>query len=494
MNTRIRLIAVCVLCGLAGLGIGLTMRADGLLRIVADALGQPESDSGESGDSESGPDGEVHLTETAQKTLALRTGIARPGNFIRHIRLPGEVLEKPGHSGRTVASRVRGIVRQVFCSHGQLVRPGDPLFRIQLSGDAIVTAQVALLETRQQIESTRAELDRITKLVTQGTVPARERIQLEYSLKRVESLRDLRRKELLVRGLTATQIDQIAESGELLDEFLIRVRGDAAAAVNGQPELASAGAPAIALLLDEAEASGADVAFTVEEINVHPGQSIGPGDQLADLAWHDRLFVVGHAFERDVLAVTALNDRGWAATIEYGAHDATVELPGLPIQFMDNHVDEKSGTFRFYVDIENTLLQDRTHANGAVFRTWRFKPGQRVHVRIPVEELTGQFVLPREAVVQEGPDAFVFRYGGRAHAHDHSVEEADDHAHDHEAEDMFLAVPVSVLHRDSRSVVVANGGKLLPGTKIAMNNAYQLYIASRAGSGGGSGHGHPHPH
>lgn len=499
MSPRLRTTVICLFCAVLGLGLGLTIRADGLFGIFANALGQHADDEADVKQAAAGPDGDVHLTVSARRSLGLKTAIVRPKLFTRRIRLPGLVVEKPGHSGRTVASRVRGIVSAVYCTRGQLVRPGDPLFRVQLSGDALITAQVALLETTQQIVTTQIELDRITKLVARGTVPARERIQLEYSMKQLESSRDLRRKELLVRGLTTEQIDLVVDARELIDAILISVPGDASTPPATASPVVRAGTPAPGPLnrdqtikVVHVDAASDNKSFTVEEINVHPGQSIGPGDRLADLAWHDRLSVVGHAFERDVAAVAAMSDRGWSTAIEYGAHDEIKELADLPIQFMDNHVDEHTGTFRFYVDVRNTVLQDRAGPDGIMFRVWQFKPGQRVHVTIPVEELTGQFVLPREAVAQIGPDAFVFRYAGGGHGHAHGDDEPDDQAH--EDEDIFRAVPVSIVHRDSQQVVVASDGKLLPGTKIAVNNAYQLYIASKSGAGGGGGHAHPHPH
>ena len=54
-------------------------------------------------------------------------------------------------------------------------------------------------------------------------------------------------------------------------------------------------------------------------------------------------------------------------------------------------------------------------------------------------------------------------------------------------------VPVRMLYRDDRAVVLADDGQLSPNMRIAMNNAQALYLAMKMNSGGG-GHHHDHEH
>lgn len=474
-----RLIAIGVLCGAVGLCIGLFVRADGLFQIAADAL-SPHADEEEKEKEDDPHAGQtiVAVREEAARSLQLKTASLKKSDYLKSIRVPGFIVEKPGHSGRTVSSRVRGIIREIYCSPGELLRPGDRLFRVELTGDGVVTAQVSLLETRQQIDATKKELARVEGLVANRTAPPSELIPIQMLLERLEKQGDLRRKELLVRGLSADLIAEILSTGNLRDEFVIRVPGGERPALDGQLALAPDDgitgtdfrAP---LLADDAAARPEE--FTVEEINVHPGQSVAPGDQLADLAWHDVLAVEGHAFERDVEAISRLAKNGWKAAIEYGSHDEEIRLANLEIRFVDNHVDEETGTFRFFLEIQNEEFHSTKNESGRTFKSWRFKPGQRVHIVIPIEQISGQFVFPREAVVQEGVDSFVFR------------------RHSQTAEfDEYEAIRVSVLYRDSKTVVVASDGKLTEGSRVVLNSAYQLYLATK--SEGGSGHDHPHPH
>jgi cobalt-zinc-cadmium efflux system membrane fusion protein len=494
---------------IAGLVVGLSVRADGLLRIVATSLNLALNLEGQSGASseshdhdpgeEAESDEHLDLTDVEIRSIGLRTKKVEPTDFVRTVAVPGMVIEKPGHSGRTISSKVHGIIREVFCAQGQLVRPGDPLFDLELTGDAFVTSQSALLETLLQIETTGKELARIAALTEKNLVPGRQKIELEYELSQLQKKRDLRRQELLVRGLTNDQINAVVDSGVLLDRITIRVPNRQATEPTGiLPVSAVANAqPSSTSGADILASAGRVDAFTVETIAVHPGASVAPGETLAHLAWHDVLYVEGYAFERDVETLASLHERGGDVSIEFGSHDEEVRVDGLALRFLDNHVDPDTGTFRFFLELKNEVLIDSKDDQGLFYRSWHFKPGQRLHIRIPVEEFSQQFVLPEEAIFEDSLLAFVFRRTQviEEHGHDHGEEEAHDHEHDHEFIYEFEKVPVRILHRDRAKVVVAAKGELKPDDRIAWNNAYQLHLAMQSGSGGHThDHGHGHAH
>lgn len=88
---------------------------------------------------------------------------------------------------------------------------------------------------------------------------------------------------------------------------------------------------------------------------------------------------------------------------------------------------------------------------------------------VPVNHLTGRFVLPADAVVKEGADAYVFRMNGK----------------------LLERVAVRIESLDSREAVLANDGALYPGDFVARNQAYQLNLALKKVQGGvGGGHSH----
>ena len=166
-------------------------------------------------------------------------------------------------------------------------------------------------------------------------------------------------------------------------------------------------------------------------------------------------------------------------TADFGLEHEKYSRDGLAIEFIDNHVDERSQTFSFYVPLTNEIVRDYEE-DGTRFRNWRFKPGQRAHLWIPVERWQSQIVLPLSAIVREGPDVFAFRR--LPHSLDQAVDEIE-----------FERIPVTLVHQDIQQAVLAQGGQLKAGDVVALNSAYELNLALKMASQGG-GHSHSHDH
>jgi multidrug efflux pump subunit AcrA (membrane-fusion protein) len=115
------------------------------------------------------------------------------------------------------------------------------------------------------------------------------------------------------------------------------------------------------------------------------------------------------------------------------------------------------------VTLPNDPLIREARGEGArEFVGWRYKPGQRMQLEVPVEEWPDRIVLPATAVAQDGVENYVFRENG----------------------DHFDRAPVHVEYRDPQRVVVANDGTLFPGDRIAMSAAQQLQLAIKNQTGG----------
>ena len=139
-----------------------------------------------------------------------------------------------------------------------------------------------------------------------------------------------------------------------------------------------------------------------------------------------------------------------------------------------------------------------------MFEQWQLRPGQRMHIRLPVERWVDQIVLPTDAVVVDGPNVFVFveHHHHDEHKHHHESDTTNQHAtsdlHESDGEDKVFVelepVPVHMLHRDDTTVVIADDGQLHTGEEVALNNAYKLYLAMKMQTGDGGGHHHHHDH
>jgi cobalt-zinc-cadmium efflux system membrane fusion protein len=140
----------------------------------------------------------------------------------------------------------------------------------------------------------------------------------------------------------------------------------------------------------------------------------------------------------------------------------------LTIHHLANTVGPASRTFGFYVPLVN---QSRAYRRGdRTYLLWRYRPGQRVRLHVPVEAFKDAIVLPPAAVARDGAEAYVFRANGA----------------------VFDRVAVAVLYEDRRGVVLADDGSVAPGQFVAMSGAAALNRALKAKQGGEAGHDHHH--
>ncbi len=443
-----------------------------------DHAGDHHADHDHAADGGHGADGEqnsLRLSEQARANLGLKLGAVELSEYKRSVVISGVVVEQPGHCERRVTTTLPGVVTKVHAFPGQTVRPGDPLLNLQPTGDLLAAAQSALLKTIQDEELIGLELQRISPLVESGSIPARSRIEKEYEQRRLTALKLVQMQELLVRGLSAEQIAEIVAHKTLLREFTIYVPGprppfNSADHGHEHPAVVPAGLLEGSPADDEGHEG---VVYTVERVGIFPGSLVQPGAELCDLAEHTELYLEGHAFERDDGVVTAVLQQSERITalFDLGPIQPLIR-EGLQIRYIDNMLDPVTRTLRFFVPLKNEVVRDAMADNGVIYRSWRFKPGQKVRLLLPVQRLSEQIVLPAEAVVSEGPDAYVFRANGQ----------------------LLEQVPVIVEHRDPRSVVIRNDGSVFPGDEIAMNQAYQIHLALQKQKGSGvdmhAGHSH----
>jgi multidrug efflux pump subunit AcrA (membrane-fusion protein) len=150
----------------------------------------------------------------------------------------------------------------------------------------------------------------------------------------------------------------------------------------------------------------------------------------------------------------------------------TDEIGGLKLLYLADTIDSQTRAFPFYLRLPNEIVFDQTNSDNHRFIEWKFKPGQRLELNVPVERWDKRIVLPVEAVVEETAEIYVYRQNGNA----------------------FERVTVHVEYRDNRWVVIANDGALFPGDVLAGRGAYQMHLALKNHAGGGidphAGHNH----
>lgn len=407
----------------------------------------------------------LELSAQAMKNLGLTADFLKPittATYYRTISVPAVIVERPGRTVLQVSTPMTGVVTQISAVPGSAVEPGTPLFQIRLTHEELVASQSEFVRALGELDVEERELKRLQAGVDSGVIPPRSVLEHQYAKEKLEALLGAQREALRLHGLSERQVSLIEKDRRLLSELNVTVPENRKI----QNELKLSGHEAyhpVVMTQNPADP------LIIESMNVQLGQSIEQGGKLCSLADYSRLYIEGRAFEQDADAISKATANNWKAQALFSAG---VAMNNLPISFIASEIDEDARTLKFFVDLENEIVRDHKEEDGNRFVSWKYKPGQRLQLMIPVEEWKDQIVVPVDAVAQEGAESFVFQQNG----------------------DHFDRIPVHVVHKDQSSVVIANDGALFPGDVIALRNAHQMQMALRNKAGGGidphAGHTH----
>lgn len=411
----------------------------------------------------------IELSAQARKNIGLEVAEAKLQSFDRAIAIPSMVVERPGHTMIKVAAPITGVVTAVYPLTGEAVASGSLLFRLRLTHEDLVQSQTNFLRTLGQLDVEEKEIARLEKL-TEGAVAGKVVLERKYERGKLEAALRAEREALLLHGLTTAQIDAIERGRKLfreMDIFAPLVHEDSS--LHDESEVRRAEeVVAGAAYRPEGEASQMMRRFVVGDLPARRGQVVQAGDPLCTLGDFTELYIEGRAFEQDAEALVKAANYGRKVTaVLEGAGTSSRMLEGLEFSHVANEVEADSRALHFYIRLPNDIARDSTDSEGRHFLTWKYKLGQRMQVRVPIETWKAVFVLPVDAVAQEGPESFVFVENG----------------------DQFDRKPVHVVYRDQVDAVIANDGSIYPGNSIAMNCAHQLQMAIKNKAGGA-----PDPH
>jgi multidrug efflux pump subunit AcrA (membrane-fusion protein) len=393
----------------------------------------------------------VHLSATARKNIGLTTGVVKPQDYTRSVTAPAIVAERPGRSQIQITGHMTGIVTKVYRIEGEAVAPGERLFDIRLTHEDLVTAQRDFLRYTEELDVVNREIARLEAIGT-GVIAGKRILEQKYERQKLEAALGAQRQALLLHELTEAQLDEIVATRKLIQSMTITA-----------PPLSEA---------EQQQPSADDDFYHVQQILVRRGQHVAAGDALAVLADHNVLYVEGQAFEDDAQRLVQASREGWPVAVAPVADGGS---PGkeekLQVLYVADHIEPESRALRFYLNLPNTLIRDESQGTHR-FVAWKYRPGERMEVRIPTgEALRNQIVLPTAAVVEDGAEAFIFEQNG----------------------DHFDRTPVHVIHRDKNFVVLENDGALI-GSTLALTGAYQLNLEMKKNAGGGvdphAGHTH----
>ncbi len=149
--------------------------------------------------------------------------------------------------------------------------------------------------------------------------------------------------------------------------------------------------------------------FEFQDLNVDVGHQVQAGQTLCTLANHRILAIEGRAFRDETLMLERSVEQGWPVEVDFqekaGADWPAIEQP-FRIRHISNTIDPANRTFGFRIPLKNESRSVVLDGNTQML--WRFRPGQRVRIMVPVEKLDDVFVLLADAVPRDLAEAFVF--------------------------------------------------------------------------------------
>jgi multidrug efflux pump subunit AcrA (membrane-fusion protein) len=402
---------------------------------------------------EHGPAERVKPTPQAVANLGIVPTPLALQSYRRTIEIPGAVADRPGQSDRGVSATIAGIVTQIHVEPGVAVRPGDLLFTLRLTSEYIQNAQAELFKTTSEMALNRKQRERLSQ---GGVTPEGKLLDLDNQYSRLDVIARAYVQDLQSRGLTPEQVLDI-KAGRLISDVKVR----APTPLASQPPLASA--------------ADASFPFEVQEIKAELGQQVQAGQLLALLANHHQLVIEGRALAREAGLIEKAARADWPVEVEILGDEGRSwagKTQVFKIRYIANMLDPTRRVVLFHLLLTNE--GDSLKRDGHTFFLWRYRPGQRARLHVPVEEWKDVFVLPAAAVVREGAEAYVFRQNG----------------------DAFDRKPVHLLYLDQRSAVLnPEKSDVATGQWIAPTGAAALNRMLRSQDGGGEDeHGHDHHH
>ncbi len=421
----------------------------------------------------------LELSPQARKNIGLTKENVRPvelQTFTRTISVPAIVVERPGQTRMEIVATMTGIITNVNIVAGEAILPGRELFNLRLTHEDMVQAQASFLKTLGALDVEEKEIKRLLKVTNNGAIAGKLLLERQYAKEKLLVDLGAQREALYLHGFSKEQVNQIATTRRLLSHHQIyapRISSDSGNLSFSRSMIRRTSGVNEPRPLSSPARSSLPEILIVQDLRVNKGDFVSAGDTLCVLADYRNLYVQGQAFEHDAdeLAIAYNNEWSVEALLEDREKQKTI-IGGLKIAYLDNEVEPDSRAFSFFVNLPNRMLGNVKQENGHRYVTWKFKPGQRMQLRVPVERIENQIVLPVDAVASAGAERFVFQENG----------------------DHFDRIPVHVIYQDQVWAVIENDGSVFPGDIIAYTGAHQMQMALKNKAGGAvdphAGHNH----
>ena len=422
----------------------------------------------------------IEISGQARANMRLRTAPLTTGEYTEYTEIPGRITNWPGRTHLAITSPLTGVLNSILVTRGELVSSGTPLFTLRLTHQDLVNTQQTFLTKLGEMDVEQREIKRLSQIATSGAIARNKLIAREYERDKLMAGVRASRQAMLLHGLTEAQITRIERTRELVREITVYAPilhedhslhheslGHANSRMAGAVDRYAA-----TMQPSPSHPRHIDAEFLITKLDVRRGQAVEAGEELAQLSDFSQILIEGQAYQHDSETLRQATQSGAQIQAALESSGAGRELiDGLKIVSIGSEIGLRSRSLPFYVSLENEIERSEKRGDKR-YVSWRYKPGQRLTLRLPISRIENAIVVPKDAVAEEGTERYLFVENG----------------------DHFDRIPVVVLARDSISVAIANDGQVWPGQSIAISGAHQLQMALKNKSGGAidphAGHNH----
>lgn len=182
--------------------------------------------------------------------------------FDQTVHCHGNITSKPGGTA-TISTTVSGLVRKIFCTPGQKVTSGQPIFEI--TGNELIELQKDLAETSSLLVRVRSEYERLKSLFAERVGSEKDLIFAESEYKATQAAYSALKMKIKLLGLDAEQV----EKGVFSESFTVK------SPINGY----------------------------ISKINVTIGQYADPQTTIAEVFDASMLYLRIAVFEKDIASL-----------------------------------------------------------------------------------------------------------------------------------------------------------------------------------------------
>ncbi|GHT29866.1 hypothetical protein FACS18942_10920 [Planctomycetales bacterium] len=247
-----------------------------------------------------------------------------------------------------------------------------------------------------------------------------------------------------------------------------------------------------------------DIHWILENLTVKEGQFVSAGNTLCQVSDLSKLRVEGSAYSIDESVIQKVCKTGNNVKIRFSdRNNESTDVSVSEIKVIDSRIDTVNRVFRFYMELPNELVKDEHNHSPenqhAEHLHWKYRPGQRCSVIVETENVEDCIKLPSSAVAQEGQEYFVFKFNDESHwywkAEQSQYVQLNPNPEDENDADQKLIdngktqlrknwnrIPVKVLFQNENGYYIKKG-EISSKSRIAATGAAQLNDALNAGSG-----------